>query len=276
MNQLVLMFKELYALEKIHGTSANVKQKGLSAPLTFSSGGAAHQAFLNIFDVEDIQARFNTFGQDDVEIYGEAYGGKMQKMSHIYGPDLKFVAFEVKIHEMVLNVPDAHEVANKLGFEFVDYKKIPAILEAINAERDRNSVQAIRNGMGEGKSREGIVLRPIEELITKTGNYVLVKHKSDVFKETATPRKVEDPAKLKIMADADVVAFEFVTDMRLLHILDKIPGDHDIKITGKVIQAMIEDILREGRKEVIDSKVVRKAIGNKTRKLFHDKIKNVF
>ena len=275
MNQLVLIFKELYALEKIHGTSANIRQKGLEAPLTFKSGGAAHQAFLDIFNVEDIQARFNALGYDDVGVYGEAYGGKMQKMSHTYGPDLKFIVFEVRVHGMVLNVPDAHDVATKLGLEFVDYEKIPATLEAIDEQRDRDSVQAVRNGMGEGKLREGIVLRPIEELITKTGHYIIVKHKGDAFKETATPRKVEDPAKLKIMADADAVVFEFVTDMRLSHILDKIPAPHTIKITGQVINTMIEDVLREGRLEIIDSKAVRKAIGNRARELFHKRVKKI-
>lgn len=272
--QLVLIFKELYALEKINGTSANIKWK--DGNITFNSGGASHNNFLTIFDEIELKKKFEELGHQDVKIYGEAYGGSVQKKSDVYGPDLKFIVFEIKINEIILNVPDAHDVANKLDLEFVDYKIIPATLEAIDAERDRESIQAIRNGMGNGKKREGIVLRPLEELRDKNGDVVISKHKTDEERETKEPRKVDDLDKLKVLKDAEAIAFEWITDRRLDHVLDKIEGVIDITRTGDVVKAMIEDVLREGKGEIVDSKEAQKAIGRVTAKLFTNRIKEDF
>ena len=272
--QTVLLFKELYALEKIHGTSTNVKWK--NGKLTFSSGGLSHNAFMEVFDKEALEEAFVALGHEDVEVYGEGYGGKTQKMSRTYGPKIKFIVFEVRVHENVLNVTNAHDVTTKLGLEFVHYEKIPSTLEAIDAQRDADSVQAVRNGMGEGKQREGIVLRPLVEFVGNDGEQVMAKHKIPKFGETKTERKVEDPAKLKILEAADDIALEWTTDVRLDHVLDHLGGDVGIEKTGQVINGMIEDVIREAEGEIVDSREARKAIGNRARELFHGRIKGAF
>ena len=271
--QTVLLFKELYALEKIHGTSTNIKWK--NGTLTFSSGGISHHAFMEIFDQEALEKAFVDLGHEDVEVYGEGYGGKTQKMSGTYGPNIKFVVFEVRIHDNVLNVPNAYDVATKLDLEFVHYEKIPATLEAIDAQRDADSVQAVRNGVGEGKQREGIVLRPLFEFTDNKGDHVIAKHKIDKFGETKTPRKVEDPAKLVVLEEAEAIALEWVTDGRLGNILSKIKEeDQVIENTGKIIKLMVEDVLREAKGEIIDSKFARKAISKRAGNLYRSYIKS--
>jgi len=269
-NQDVLMFKELYALEKIHGTSAHFSYK--NGKLNFSSGGAKHERFVSIFNVDFLFDNLKQVG-DDVVVYGEAYGGKMQGMSATYGPDLKFVAFEVKIDDLWLSVPQAEQVVKSLGLEFVDYVKISSDMEEIDKERDRDSVQAIRNGMGEGKKREGIVLKPLMEFTKNNGQRIIVKHKGDGFSETKTKREVS-PEKLKIIAEAKEIAEEWVTEMRLTHVLDKLPQEINIQDTKTVINAMIEDVLREAKGEIIESKGAMKAIGSRAAFLFKRRLQN--
>lgn len=271
--QDVLLFKEVYAMEKIHGTSAHIAWK--NKQVRFFSGGVKHKNFCKLFSEEELTEAFIELGQDEVVIFGEAYGGKCQKMSDTYGKELKFVAFEVKIGDHWLDVPVAERVATRMGFEFVHYVKVPATIEAVNTERDKPSVQAARNGMGEGKMREGIVIRPLKEFICKNGKRVVAKHKGEKFSETRTPREVS-PEKAKILSEANEIALEWATDMRLAHILDKLKGQNKIldeKLTKDVIMSMFEDVEREGRGEIVMSKEAKKAIGSRTAQMYHKLLK---
>jgi hypothetical protein len=287
-DQKILMFKECFAMEKIHGTSAHISYSpadgGLSR-LGFFSGGGNYDTFVALFNAETLRQKFDELAPTKhVHVYGEFYGGKMQGMSKTYGDKMKFVAFEVKIGDTWLNVPNAEDFCNKLGIEFVHYVRIPTTIEAIDAERDADSVQAIRNGVGEGHMREGIVLRPIEEVITNNGERVIAKHKRDEFRETNTPRKVVSPDQIKKMEDARVIANEWVTLERLKHVLNKMEAEAincgdgleshlRIEHTGKVIEQMTEDILREATGEILDSPDARKQIGRLTALKFKDYIK---
>ena len=269
-NQDVLAFRELYAMEKIHGTSAHFTYK--DGKLTFSSGGAKHVTFVSIFNEEKLLEDLQKVG-DNVIVYGEAYGGKMQGMKETYGPDLKFVVFEVKINDLWLSVPQAEQVVESLGLEFVDYVKISSDINEIDRERDRDSVQAIRNGMGEGKKREGVVLKPLMEFAKNNGKRVIAKHKGDDFSETKTKRTV-DPEKLKILAESKEIAEEWVTEMRLTHVLDKLPQGINIQDTKTVISAIIEDVLREAKDEIVESKSATKAIGSRAALLFKQRLQD--
>lgn len=258
----ILLFKRCYALEKIDGTSAHISWK--DGKLSFYSGGASHEAFVGLFDQEKLKENLRDF--EDITIYGEAYGGKVQGMSKRYGTNLKFIVFDIMIHHLWLNVPAAHGIAQNLGFEFVDYEEIPADLEHMDLCRDKDSTQAIRNGMGEGHRREGVVLRPLVELRKNDGERVITKHKREEERETKTPREIGED-KLKILTGAQAIADEWVTDNRLDHVLNKI-HDKSISNTGNIIKAMIEDVKLESVGEVVWSKDVEKAISKNTALLF--------
>jgi len=273
-DQKIMMFRECYALEKIHGTSAHISHKTANQRITatdgkydsgvrFFAGGESHTRFVEIFDQDNLATKLHNI---DVTIYGEAYGGKCQGMSNTYGKELRFVAFDVKINDMWLSVPQAEEFCKECGLEFVDYVKIPTTIEAIDEQRDRDSVQAVRNGMGTGKKREGVVLRPLVEFIRNDGERVMAKHKGDDFMETKTPRQVS-PEQLQVLEDAEAVAEEWVTPMRLTHVLDKMnhPGIEKMK---DIIFAMLEDVKREGEEEIVWSIAVEKAIGKATAMAF--------
>jgi len=210
-NQEIMMFRECYALEKIHGTSAHLTHK---EELKFSSGAASHVNFVKLFDQEKILAELRGI---NVKIYGEAYGGKLLGMSGTYGKSLGFIAFDVQIDDMWLAVLQAEDFCKEVGLKFVDYVQIPTEIAFIDAQRDANSTLAYDLGMGD-KVREGVVLRPLIEVTKNNGSRIMSKHKRAEFMETKTPRSV-DPKQLKVLEDAQAIADEWVTPMRIIHVM---------------------------------------------------------
>jgi hypothetical protein len=270
-NQTVLIFKELWALEKVHGTSAHISWK--NGKISFFSGGEKHDRFAAIFDIEALTAGFQKFGHQSIVIYGEAYGGSQQKQAWRYGDAVKFVVFDVQVGDVWLRVPDADNVVQKLGLEFVSYVKIDATVEACDIARDAPSVQAKRNGVEGDKPMEGVVLRPLIEFAKNNGDRIIAKHKRPEERETSTNRDAKvDPANFQVLADAEAIAIEWVTENRLDHVLQKLPQDIGIRQTGDVVRAMVEDVLREGRGEFVNSDQVHKAIGNRARILWFGRI----
>ena len=273
-NQEIMMFDECYALEKIHGTSAHISFSLNPENMSVFSGGEKHERFVSLFDEESLLRRFKEqFPQlcagTLVTLYGEAYGGKQQGMSATYGKDLKFIVFDVKVGECWLSVPDAEQVTLAMGLEFVWYSKVPADIESLNKLRDSRSVQSIRNGLLENKKWEGVVLRPLIEMTKNNGKRIICKHKGDDFRETKTSREV-DPEKIRVLKEAQAIADEWVTPMRMSHVLDKMPADVSMEQTGDVIRAMMKDVLREGEGEFVDSRQARSAIGKKAAGLFKE------
>ena len=271
-SQTILLFKECYAMEKIHGTSTHIGWKFESKDVRYSSGGESNVAFAALFNKDFLKAKFaEIFPDVDVTIYGEAYGGKQQGMSHTYGKDLIFIGFDVKVGDVWLNVPNAEDVCKQFSLEFVSYNKITTDLETLTAERDSNSVQAVRNGIVEPQKREGIVLRPLIEMKTNNGERVICKYKPDEQMETKSKREVT-PEQVKVLEEAKAIAEEWVTNLRLEHVLQKLPVDISMEGVPTIIKAMIEDVYREGKGEIIESREASKAIGNKTVQLFKQKL----
>jgi hypothetical protein len=267
--QDILLFRECYALEKIHGTSAHVSWK--AGKIALFSGGAKFDTFVALFDMASLAEKFAVIGAAEVVVFGEAYGGKLQAMSATYGPALKFVAFDVKIGEAWLSVPQAEQIVLQLGLEFVSYIRAATDIDTLNMLRDSDSVQAVRNGMGQGHRQEGVVLRPLIELRKNYGERIIAKHKGDEFKETKTPHDVGEEG--AVLSKAREIAEEWATPMRLTHVLDALGGDMGIERTGEVIKAMNEDVAREGVGEYLDNKDVRRAISSRAAMLFKARLR---
>lgn len=273
-SQEILLFKECYALEKIHGTSSHIGWKFENKQIHFFAGGESHEKFLALFDQAFLKAKFlEIFPDVDVTIYGEAYGGKQQGMSHTYGKELKFIGFDVQVGELWLNVPNAEDVCRKFNIEFVHYDKIEVTLDNLMKYRDMSSVQAFRNGITEPKKREGIVLRPLIEMRLNNGERVICKYKPDEQMENKTKREVS-PEQLQVLEDAKAIAEEWVVPLRLEHVLQKFPTDVGMEQMGDIIKAMIEDVYREGRDEIVEGKAVEKAISKVTVQLFKRKLQS--
>ena len=267
-NARILEFKKCYALEKIHGTSAHIAWR--DGRVHFFSGGESFERFKGLFDEEKLRALFEEWGVTEAVIFGEAYGGKQQGMSKTYGTELKFIAFDVKVGDCWLDVDKAAAiVTHRLGLEFVDHVLIDTDMDAINAERDKPSTQAQRNGIVEPQIREGVVLRPPFEVRLNNGDRVIVKHKREEFSERGRPKVDLDPTVKEARDIAERQAEEWVTPMRLFHVIDHLIATRDDKeISDQDIPAllagMVEDVLREGAGEVVDTKDLRKAISRQT------------
>lgn len=288
----ILLFKELYALEKLHGTSARIAYSKIpefpqgipeqhavavyadGSSTELFSGGASINVFKQLVDVAALQEKFASMNLLSVAIHGELYGGSQQKQSHRYGPVLKFCAFDVCINDTWLSVPDADKFVTDLGLEFVSWCKINGTVEACDLARDAMSVQAKRNGVATPQYMEGVVLRPLSEFIDNRGNRVCAKHKRAEERETTTVREVSAD-KQAVLSEATAIAQEWVTETRLDHVLDKLPPGIGVEKTSDVINAMVEDVLREGAGEIVDSKAARSAISSKARMLFHARCKKV-
>lgn len=270
-DQKILNFKRCYVLEKVHGTSAHIKwDKG---QLTFYSGGEKHERFCQLFDHEALRNAFTEMGHDEVTVHGEAYGGSQQKMGHTYGPDLRFIVFDVMVGDVWLNVPNMDQVAKRLNLEVVPWKEVATELDILNAERDAPSEVAVRRGMGNDKTREGIVIRPLEEMTINNDHRIIAKHKVEKFGERNTPQDVKnvDPNKLVVLSEAKAIANEWVTEERLRHVIDHLtyngmePG---IEKTGAVIKEMVADVYREASGEIVESREATSAIGQRTAQMF--------
>ena len=277
--QEILAFRECYALEKIHGTSAHIGWRAGAA--TFFSGGESHERFVKIFDAVFLAERFamRFTPEDRVTVYGEAYGGKCQHMSQTYGKELLFVAFDVQVGDVWLSVPQAAELVAHLGLVFVDYALVSTDLAVLDAERDKPSTQAIRNGIvDEPKIREGVVLRPPFEVALNNGRRVIAKHKREEFAERGRPQVEFDPCKREKLAGAEAIALEWVTPMRLEHVIDAVLSARDdkqidMRDTPLVIRAMVEDVTREAAGEIEDNAPARKAISQRTVQLFKQRLR---
>lgn len=274
-----MIFKEAYALEKVHGTSAHIQwSKGR---VSYYSGGEKHDNFVNLFDTDKLTEFFVSLGKAEdcrIVIYGEAYGGKQQAMSDTYGKELKFIAFDVNIDGMWLDIPKADDFATRAGIEFVPYELIPTTIEALDKERDKDSIVAIRRGMGEGKLREGVVLRPPIEVVGNDGSRICSKHKRDEFREHKSPRLTDiPPDKLKILEEAEAIAEEWCVHNRLMHVLQHLTVDGvepEMKDIPKIIEEMTKDILEEAKDEIVFSRDVKGAVGKKTVSLFKKYLKD--
>jgi len=242
----IFLFRTCYALEKVHGTSAHVTWS--DGQLHLSPGGADAASFEALFDRAALADAFRAVGHRRVVVYGEAHGGPVQGQEWRYGPALRFVAFDVLVGARWLDVPRAEAFARRLGVGFVHYAEVPTDLASLDAERDAPSVQAARNGVEGARPREGVVLRPTREfaLDGEPPRRVIAKHRRDAERETASPRPVGDPASMRVIVDAEAAAEEWATPARLAHVLDKLPAGLTARDTGRVVAAVLEDVLREG------------------------------
>ncbi len=287
-DQTVLNFKEVYVLEKIHGTSAHISFGYRGSPLitptiSFFAGGGSYEEFKKLFNEELLMGVWSGLKSNNTFIvYGESYGGKQQKMSETYGKAPKFVAFDVLVitesRQYWLSVPLAEEFCKKFGIEFVYWEKVECTPEKLNEMRDRPSIQAKRNGIEGHKTSEGIVIRPLIEFITNSGNRVIAKHKTEAFSERASKRDTNlSPEKMQIISKAEDIANEFATEMRFNHVWDKLSADNKSFQNPSLIpfmcHAMIEDIRVECKDEFVDSKETQRAISKKTSQIFKSLMK---
>lgn len=282
----MLEHDSLYILEKIHGTSAHVTID-VSGAVHYHSGGCKHDRFVEVAKCEGLESMYIPSGYRKMTLFGEAYGGNIQRMRHVYGNDIRFIVFDCLWHNASVSatdltrpgdyqwarVPDAHFVANLAGYEFVpycsvnmeglDYAEKLAILDKL---RDSYSDLGVRRGFP-NQWGEGIIIKPsMPSTVFENGARAIAKHKNAEFLERE--RQPARQADTRIEHDAKRVADDWVTPMRLAHVLDKFPMPFSVESTPQVCSAMLDDVKLESAGEIVWSQKVERAIKVRAAELY--------
>lgn len=112
-------------------------------------------------------------------LYGEGYGGGIQKGGGKYRPDPGFVLFDVKVGSWWLQREAVRDVAVKLGLDWVPVMGEGTLYEA--AERARNGFESRWGDF----MAEGLVMRPTCELFARNGTRIIAKIKYKDFHRSA-------------------------------------------------------------------------------------------
>lgn len=128
-------------------------------------------ALIEMFPAEKLKAQFD----GPVVLYGEGYGAKIQKGGGNYRADQSFVLFDVRVGGWWLQRLDVHDVGYRLEVEVV-----PSIARGTLA----NAIKMVRDGLRSqwgAFDAEGIVARPVIELVARSGHRIITKIKTRDF-----------------------------------------------------------------------------------------------
>jgi hypothetical protein len=258
--------------EKIHGTSTWINFN--KNKLTFHSGGEPAKSFTALFDIVLLQTKLEALqiqnpNVSNFRIHGEAYGGKQQKMAKTYGDKLKFCGFEVKFDDTFLDFLDAKFILEQLELEVVPYKIQKIDIAFIEEETKSESIQAIRNGMGHGLLREGIVIRPLEEEKDNNGKRLIYKYvnKCPPFSELKNRPNLGEV--VKVMTNQKEIVEQWVTETRMGHVLDEFKSviqteefvHRNIKsLIPEIVNLFVKDVQKEHNNSIVWSDSIEKAI----------------
>jgi hypothetical protein len=109
-------------------------------------------------------------------IYGEGCGGKIQNGSATYGPEQRFIAFDVMVDGVYWSEMAFCGVCGVLGIDSAPLIDICSIDDMI--EKCRNG---IKSKLGDFEA-EGVVGRPPVELMDSRGNRIITKMKCKDFR----------------------------------------------------------------------------------------------
>lgn len=116
-----------------------------------------------------------SFGGTPAVMYGEGYGGKIQKGGK-YHPDESFIAFDVRVGDWWLLRPDVEEIAETFGVEVVPLVMTGPVQHAIDAVRRGDN----HSFWGDFQA-EGLVGTPVVPLFDRKGHRIIVKIKAADF-----------------------------------------------------------------------------------------------
>lgn len=178
--------------EKVDGTNIRVMWNGDKVVF----GGKTDNAQIPVFLLYKLQELFEetsrkellkeTFTDkktgelmDDVCLYGEGYGAKIQKGGGNYIPDgVDFILFDVKIGDWWLQRKDVVDIADKLNLKVVPIIGKGTLDEAVQLASDGFNSEWNGDFLA-----EGLVMRPEVELKTRSGHRIITKIKHKDFKE---------------------------------------------------------------------------------------------
>lgn len=171
--------------EKVDGTNIRVHWDGSTVTIGGRTDNAqvpatlvANLGFLTEPDLW--QAAFPD--ADDVTVYGEGYGAKIQSGGQ-YRPDQSLVVFDVMVGRWWLDRPAVEDVASKLGLDVV-----PVVGEFTPQVAWYRTTQGDYASAWPDARIEGLVGRPIIDLFSRRGERIMVKVKVKDYTQFARKR----------------------------------------------------------------------------------------
>ena len=177
--------------EKVDGTNVRVE---LSPEGEISFAGRTDNAQMPVklleylqttFTVEKLQAVFDKAEGNEILLFGEGYGEKIQK-GGIYRKGMSFRLFDVLVGFWWLEPMAIADIASKLNIQTVpllgEIDSLPQTADDLKAliGHDGNSAVAMQEG-GQGGRAEGIVARTSPLLLTRRGDRMMWKLKFSDF-----------------------------------------------------------------------------------------------
>lgn len=168
--------------EKIDGTNTRIYWDGHRV----TYGGRTESASLpaplvnklnEIFGTYEAEEMFEQkFGETEVMLFGEGYGGRIQKAGPLYG-DLNFRLFDVYFPtiDLYLRWNDVQDVAKSFGVETVPWIGMGTLQEAIDFVKTKPKSTIADAPM------EGVVCKPLCELRDRQNKRLIVKIKVKDF-----------------------------------------------------------------------------------------------
>jgi ATP-dependent RNA circularization protein (DNA/RNA ligase family) len=167
--------------EKIDGTNIRVMWDGENVRF----GGKTDNAQIPSILIEALQDTFTNelmkecfSDTDNVCLYGEGYGKKIQKGGNYLPDSADFILFDVKVGNWWLTRDDNEDIARKLNIGVVPIIGIWKLNEAIEYVK-----QGFKSTIAENKDyiAEGLVMKPVTELFNRKGERIITKIKHKDF-----------------------------------------------------------------------------------------------
>lgn len=168
--------------EKIDGTNIRIMWDGENVRF----GGKTDNAQIPAILIEALQDTFTNemmkecfSDADNVCLYGEGYGKKIQKGGNYLPDRADFILFDVKIGEWWLTREADEDIAKKLNIEVVPIIGIWKLEQAIEYVKS-----GFKSTIADNKDyiAEGLVMKPETELFNRKGERIITKIKHKDFK----------------------------------------------------------------------------------------------
>lgn len=175
---------EWIGTEKIDETNIRIFWDGYSISFAGRTNKSVIQPNL-LLRLEEIFCNSETeqifeqlFGENKVILFGEGYGNRVQKVGHLYRSDNSFILFDVYMVEsnLWLKRNAIEDIGKALGIEVVPVVFKGTIDQAVKFVKE-HPMSTIGNA-----PMEGIVCKPAVDMLTRTGDRVIVKIKVQDFR----------------------------------------------------------------------------------------------
>lgn len=280
--------------EKIDGTNFSLWYNGKDYRWASRSGFlGGMDDFFNCDEVveehqEKIKKIYEYIGATDhVAVYGELFGGcyphpdvtRVDGAAKIqcrvkYSPGNHFYAFDVLKDGEFMNIQEALDALNACGFLAAEIEFSGTLDECL--EKNPNFETKLPERLGlpkiENNFSEGYVLKPMKTKRLKTGERVILKLKSEKFKETkakntrVTPRNPMTPEEKEIFEIVET----YITVNRLKNVVGNF-GEVRNKDFGALMGLFNKDIFKDFESD----HDLLKPIGATSRKKIKKEISNV-